>query len=195
MNNELILASESPRRRELLTQAGIAFTVMSAHAPEIKEGAPEEVALHNAVAKASAVAALCPGRAVLGADTIVYLDGHVFGKPADEADARAMLNALNGRWHQVYTGVALIDEQGQAHTACTMTDVHFVEMTDAEISAYIATREPFGKAGAYAIQGRAGAYIDRIEGSFSNVIGLPLTTVRELLNLRMEDTRYGNHRA
>ena len=116
MNNELILASESPRRRELLTQAGIAFTVMSAHAPEIKEGAPEEVALHNAVAKASAVAALCPGRAVLGADTIVYLDGHVFGKPADEADARAMLHALSGHWHQVYTGVALIDEQGQAHT-------------------------------------------------------------------------------
>ncbi len=181
MKGNLILASESPRRRELLTQAGIPFTVISAHAEEISDGEPEEVTVHNAKAKALAVSKLYSESIVLGADTIVYLDGHIFGKPKDAADAKRMLQALNGRWHQVYTGIAAADGEGRMHTACTMTDVHFVQMTDEEIDAYIATGEPFGKAGAYAIQGRAGTYIDRIEGSYSNVIGLPLTAVRELL--------------
>ena len=93
-----------------------------------------------------------------------------------------MLEALNGRWHQVYTGVAVIGTGGRTRTAYAVTRVHFVTMTEQEIDAYIATGEPFDKAGAYAIQGRAGYYIDRIEGSISNVIGLPLTTVRELLS-------------
>ena len=181
MTGPLILASESPRRKELLTQAGITFTVESAHAPEIKEGLPDEVTVHNAVAKAKAVWELHPGRAVLGADTVVYVDGQVFGKPKDAGEARRMLEQLNGRWHQVYTGVALIADDGNVRTACVVTDVHFVEMTAEEIEAYIVTGEPYDKAGAYAGQGRAGYYIDRIEGSYSNVIGLPLATVRGLL--------------
>lgn len=177
----LILASESPRRRELLTQAGFEFTVEVAHAQEISEGRPEDVTVQNAVLKAQAVQKHQPGRMVLGADTVVYVDGRVFGKPKDEQDAKRMLEALNGRWHQVYTGVAMTDPEGGLHTAYAVTDVHFVDMTEEEIISYIATGEPFGKAGSYAIQSRAGYFVDRIEGSFSNVIGLPLTTVRELL--------------
>lgn len=181
MGNRLILASESPRRQELLLQAGIPFQTMPAHAEETASGQPEEVALQNAVAKASAVHRLHPAERVLGADTIVVIDGVIFGKPADAAEAAAMLRRLGGRWHQVYTGVALLDERGRTHTACDVTRVHFIPLSDGEIASYIATGEPFGKAGAYAIQGRGGSYIDRIEGSFSNVIGLPLTTVRMLL--------------
>ena len=181
MDRTLILASESPRRSELLTQASIPFVTESAHAPEISDGLPQAVTLHNALAKAQAVWRLHDGETVLGADTIVCVDGRIFGKPKDEADARRMLGELNGRWHEVYTGVALIDGEGNSHTACTMTRVHFVTMTEAEITGYIATGEPFGKAGAYAIQGRAGYYIDQIEGSFSNVVGLPLATVRDLM--------------
>ncbi len=178
----LILASESPRRSELLAQAGIPFTVLSAHAKEISEGEPENVVVHNAVAKAAATQALCPGKVVLGADTIVYLNGHIFGKPKDETDAKHMLESLSGQWNDVYTGVAVIDSAGKVQTACDVTKVHFVEMTETEIDAYIRSGEPFGKAGAYAVQGRAGYYIDRIEGSYSNVVGLPLATVRQLLN-------------
>ncbi len=182
MAHSLILASESPRRRELLAQAGIDFTVESAHAQETNEGQPAEVTVHNAKAKAEAVWKLHPGCVVLGADTVVYAGERVFGKPKDIQDARGMLETLNGRWHEVYTGVAVIDAAGGVKTACTVTRVHFVTMTEEEIDAYIATNEPFDKAGAYAIQGRAGYFIDKIEGSFSNVVGLPLTTVRELLS-------------
>ena len=182
MAHSLILASESPRRRELLAQAGIDFTVESTHAQETNEGQPEEVTVHNAKAKAEAVWKLHPGCVVLGADTVVYAGERVFGKPKDIQDARGMLETLNGRWHEVYTGVAVIDAAGGVKTACTVTRVHFVTMAEEEIDAYIATNEPFDKAGAYAIQGRAGYFIDKIEGSFSNVVGLPLTTVRELLS-------------
>ena len=182
MAHSLILASESPRRRELLAQACIDFTVESAHAQETNEGQPAEVTVHNAKAKAEAVWKLHPGCVVLGADTVVYAGDRVFGKPKDIQDARSMLETLNGRWHEVYTGVAVIDAAGSVWTACTVTRVHFVTMTEEEIDAYIATKEPFDKAGAYAIQGRAGYFIDKIEGSFSNVVGLPLTTVRELLS-------------
>ena len=188
MTHSLILASESPRRSELLTQAGIPFTVLGAHAKEISEGEPREVVLHNAIAKASAVQALCPGKVVLGADTIVCLDGRIYGKPKDEADARHMLESLSGKWNDVYTGVAVIDSTGRLHTMCDVTSVHFIEMTEAEISAYIQSGEPFGKAGAYAVQGKAGYFIDRIEGSYSNVVGLPLTAVREILKSIDEET-------
>ena len=182
MKQPLVLASESPRRKELLMQAGIPFTVCVAHAAEINDGTPEEVVCHNATVKAMAVREQFPDHCVLGADTIVCLEGRIFGKPKDSGDAVRMLNELNARWHQVYTGVAVVDETGQAHTAVAVTNVHFVQMTDAEIADYVATGEPLDKAGAYAIQGRAGYYIDRIEGSSSNVIGLPLATVRQLLN-------------
>ena len=181
MDSDLILASESPRRSELLHQAGIAFTVFSAHAEEISQGEPADVVVRNASAKALAVQRLFPNRRVLGADTIVYVDGRIFGKPKNADDAKRMLECLSGQWHQVYTGVALTDDAGKLHTAYCVTDVHFVQMTADEIAAYTATGEPLDKAGAYAIQGRAGYYIDRISGSYSNVIGLPLTTVRKLL--------------
>ncbi len=181
MRKPLILASESPRRQELLRQAGIPYIAVPAHAEETAEGQPEEVALKNAAAKASAVRARYPRDLVLGADTIVVVQGQIYGKPRDGAEAAAMLRALSGRWHKVFTGVALIGADGRMLTACPVTDVHFTALSDAEIDDYIATGEPFDKAGAYAIQGRAGAYIDRIEGSFSNVIGLPLTAVRQLL--------------
>ncbi len=181
MKNQIVLASESPRRRDLLTQAGIPFRTVSANADEIKEGEPVDVVTSNAVKKAEAGQKLCPDQCVLGADTIVCLEGRIFGKPGNAEEAFEMLRALSGRWHQVYTGVALSDGDGRMLIEYDVTNVHFTNMSDEEITSYISTGEPFGKAGAYAIQGQAGYYIDRIEGSYSNVIGLPLTTVRKLL--------------
>ncbi len=181
MNQALVLASESPRRRELLTQAGFDLTVCSAHVPEAESGDPRTLVLQNALAKANAVRTQYPDGMILGADTVVAVDGQVFGKPKDASDACRMLRLLSGRWHQVYTGVALIGPDGSPVTRCAVTDVHFVEMTQDEIATYISTGEPFDKAGAYAIQGRAGYFIDRISGSYSNVIGLPLATVREMM--------------
>ena len=181
MIKRLILASQSPRRKELLSQVGVVFTVITAEVEETKEGTAPQIAVTNAVRKAECVAKSYPDQAVLGADTVVCVDREVFGKPSDREEAVRMLTSLSGRWHQVYTGVALCDG-GTTKTACCKTDVHFVQMTEAEIRNYVDTGEPFGKAGAYAIQGRAGYYIDRIEGSFSNVIGLPLTDVREMLS-------------
>ena len=181
MSLPLILASESPRRQELLAQAGIAFTAVSSHAEEVNTGDPIEVVEGNAISKARAVKTLYPAHVILGADTIVCLDGHIFGKPADEHDAFRMIQALSGQWHKVYTGVAIIDQNGRLYRDHDVTDVHFTLMTEKEIAEYIHTGEPFGKAGAYAIQGKAGYFIDRINGSFSNVIGLPLTKVRDML--------------
>ena len=180
MVNQLILASESPRRKELLTQTGIPFEAIAAHADELKTGDPIQVVTLNAAAKAQAVSAVYPDRPVLGADTIVYLNGRIFGKPGSAEEAKSMLRSLSDQWHQVYTGVALVRD-GILHTDHAVTDVHFVHLSEEAIDRYIATGEPFDKAGAYAIQGRAGCFIDRIEGSYSNVIGLPLTTVMQLL--------------
>lgn len=176
----LMLASESPRRRELLEAMGVPFEAVGADIEETEEGAPEEVVLRNALGKAEKVLSRFPDRLVLGADTVVVIDGRIFGKPADQKDAERMLRTLSGRWHEVYTGVALLKKDFR-RLEFDRTRVHFVPLTAGDIDAYIASGEPFGKAGAYAIQGRAGMLIDRIEGSSSNVIGLPQALVRRLL--------------
>ena len=181
MKQSLILASASPRRRELMAYTGLPFEVITADAEEIKAGNPETLVMENARRKARAVAALHPGRMVLGADTIVYQDGRALGKPRDEQDARDMLRGLSGRGHMVYTGVCVIGENGEESVNADASLVEFVPLSEEAISWYIATGEPMDKAGAYAVQGRAGMFVRRIEGSYSNVIGLPMALVRDML--------------
>lgn len=182
---ELILASGSPRRRELLAQTGRLFRIIVSDADEIETAdmSPTEVAVHNARVKALAVAANVPDSAtIIGADTIVVLDGCVFGKPADEEDARRMLSDLSGRTHQVITGVCLVHGE-QCTTFAETTNVCFKELTTSEIDAYIATGEPLDKAGAYGIQGAASAFVDHIEGDYDNVVGLPVARLERALDL------------
>lgn len=177
----LILASQSPRRRELLSLTGIPFEV---DAPEVDEtctlGARDAV-LELSRRKALAAAARHPGKVILASDTLVAVDDVPLGKPADEADAFRMLSSLSGRWHQVYTGVCVISAVGDVYAEVDATDVRFGPMSDEAIRAYIATSEPMDKAGAYALQGIAGLWIEEIRGSHTNVIGLPLTLTRKLL--------------
>lgn len=177
----LILASQSPRRRELLTLMGIPFAV---DAPQVDEtctlGARDAV-LELSRRKAHAAAARHPGQVILASDTLVAVDDEPLGKPRDEADAFRMLKSLAGRWHQVYTGVCAIGTDGACHAQVDATDVRFGPMSDEAIRAYIRTGEPMDKAGAYALQGIAGLWIEEIRGSHTNVIGLPLTLTRRLL--------------
>lgn len=185
----LILASGSPRRKELLARTGRTFRVVVSDADEIapKDMVPVDVAMHNARAKALAVASGQPASAtVIGADTIVVLDGRIFGKPVDEHDAHRMLRELSGKTHQVITGVALAHE-GNCETFAEVTDVCFRELSDAEITAYVATGEPLDKAGAYGIQGAAGAFVDHIEGDYDNVVGLPVARLERTLDLKGGD--------
>jgi septum formation protein len=182
----LVLASNSPRRRELLAQAGFAFTVHPAHIPEDPRPGEDPVAyvLRLARAKADAVfGELGAGSAetvVLGADTTVTIDNQILGKPADSADAARMLRLLSGRTHRVMTGVALASAAG-TEVAAEITGVRFHTLSEEEIAAYIATGEPMDKAGAYAIQGRAARWIPRVTGDYSNVVGLPLALVATML--------------
>ena len=176
-----ILASGSPRRRELLQQIGASFEVVVSEAEELFGASlpPGELVKENAVRKAEAVAHEHPGLPVLGADTVVFLDGRVFGKPQNEAEARDMLRTLSGREHEVATGFAWV-KGSDVFTEVVTTRVFFGTLSDADIDAYIRTGEPMDKAGAYAVQGRAAAFIESIEGSFSNVVGLPLFDVCRL---------------
>jgi septum formation protein len=180
----LILASASPRRRELLAQAGFSFDVHPAHIPEDPRPEEDPIAyvVRLALEKAQAVFNEIGGSqaVVLGADTTVTLDGHILGKPDDAADAARMLRRLSGRTHRVITGVAVVTP---AHTesAAEVTGVRFLTLSDEEIAAYVATGEPMDKAGAYAIQGRAARWIPRVEGCYFNVVGLPLALVSALL--------------
>ncbi|PYX33871.1 MAG: septum formation inhibitor Maf [Acidobacteria bacterium] len=178
----LVLASASPRRQELLRYAGIPFEVQAAEISE--EVLPEEFAKNCAERlareKALAVARQRPNDAVLGADTVVAVDGQILGKPADRADAARMLRMLSGREHQVITGVALI-VGGQWFVSSEITRVTFSDITEKEIIDYVATGEPMDKAGAYAIQGIASRWIPRIEGDYSNVVGLPVALVYRML--------------
>ena len=182
----LILASASPRRRELLTQAGFNFRVHPAHIPEDLLAGEDPIAYVTRLAreKAQAVydqlAAAEPRIAVLGADTTVTLDNHILGKPEDASDAARMLRLLSGRTHRVITGVSLVSAVG-VETAAEVTAVQFLTLSDAEIETYVATGEPMDKAGAYAIQGRAARWIPRIEGCYFNVVGLPIALVATLL--------------
>ena len=171
----IILASASPRRRELLQQIGCSFRVEVSQAEEVDcQGLqPAVVVKKNAYLKAKAVAALYPDMPVLGADTVVSLDDDIFGKPKDKEQAREMLTRLSGRTHQVSTGIA-IAWHNQIWQAYETTEVDFAPLSPAEIDRYLAIGEHADKAGAYGIQGRAAVFIEQIRGSYSNVVGLPL---------------------
>ena len=175
-----ILASASPRRKEHLENMGCDFSIRVSDAEEVSEGlSPEETALYNARSKALAVAGECPELPVLGADTVVAMDGVIYGKPKDELHAMEMLRKLSGRSHNVLTAIVFV-KGGQVFSWVETTEVRFAGMTDEEIKAYVATGEPMDKAGAYAIQGRAEAWVEGIYGSWSNVVGLPLYRLRVL---------------
>jgi len=178
----LVLASASPRRQELLRNAGITFEVQPAHIPEdpLPGEAAKDCAERLAREKALAVARQRPHDVVFGADTVVVVDGQLLGKPSDAADAARMLRVLSGREHQVITGVCLV-VNGQPSVASEMTIVTVSEITDKEIADYVASGEPMDKAGAYAIQGIASRWIPRIEGDYSNVVGLPVALVFRML--------------
>jgi septum formation protein len=178
----LILASASPRRADLLRAADIPFAVEMADVDETPRAAeaPDAYVLRVARDKAFTVDRRKPGNLVLAADTTVVVGGRILGKPSDDKDAWNMLKSLSGRVHDVLTGVVL-RENGREWTAIARTEVRFLPLTDSEISWYIASGEPHDKAGAYAIQGRASRFIDRIDGSYSNVVGLPVATVCNLL--------------
>jgi septum formation protein len=181
----IYLASQSPRRQELLAQLGVRFETINVTVHEqLQVGeSPEQYVNRVAREKAGAGLLQLGGQAqavVLGADTDVVIDGNVLGKPADADQAAALLRRLSGRTHQVHTAVWLVSSDRE-RSATVSTDVRFAELTDREIADYIATGEPFGKAGAYAIQGRAAAFIAGITGSYSGVMGLPLHETSILL--------------
>ena len=178
----LILASGSPRRKELLQQIGVKFKVI---VPEVKEYSAEEISnplelvKANSAKKAEAVCAMYPEDAVVSADTVVALDGKIYGKPKDEAEAYKFLRELAGKKHQVYTGITY-GSKGRLYTEAGITQVAMCELTDEEINDYIKTGEPMDKAGAYGIQGMAAKFIKGIEGCYFNVVGLPLNLFYEL---------------
>ncbi len=176
----VILASASPRRKELLKTILPEFDIVPSDAAEEASGHPSKQVAVLALRKARDIAARYPDALVIGADTLVALRGHALGKPQDEADACRMLRLLSGKTHKVYTGLAVISGKAQ-RTACCVTKVTFAHMTDEEISAYVATGEPMDKAGAYGIQGFGGKFIRGIRGCYYNVMGLPLNTLYTIL--------------
>jgi septum formation protein len=178
------LASASPRRRELLTQIGVPFELAPVdidETPLANEGARAYV---ERLAQAKAAAAFArinhPDAVVLGSDTSVIIDDEILTKPADAADAKRMLQRLSGNRHQVFTAVAVLSQNRQQQV-CVATDVDFRTLSDAEIERYIATGEPMDKAGSYGIQGKGAILVEKISGSYSNVVGLPLTETAALL--------------
>ncbi len=179
----LILASASPRRAELLQRMGLSFTVQPSNQEEILEPrlTPEQEVISLSRQKAEAIWAHAPaGSVVLSADTVVVLDGQILGKPRDEEDAKRMLRALSGRGHLVMTGVTVISADGVS-THCETTGVHFRELSQREIDAYVATGEPMDKAGAYGIQGYAALFVTGIQGDYYNVMGLPVCRSGQML--------------
>ncbi len=182
--NTIVLASASPRRAELLASAGIAFTVVPSTIPEefLPDETPGDAVRRLARAKAQDVAERTDARFLVGADTVVVLEGEVMGKPRDGREAEQMLGRLSGRVHEVVTGFEVYDkETGRAIGEVVTTRVEFKPLHPDEIRAYIATGCPLDKAGAYGIQGRAAYMIMRVEGSYTNVVGLPLSEVVEAL--------------
>ncbi len=180
---QLILASGSPRRRELLARLGIAFEVHPVtidESPQPGESA-EALTARLALAKAHAAAEACPARQVLGADTVVAQAERILGKPADAGEAQRWLAALSGREHRVVTALALIGGEGVSQ-ASVVTRVWFKTLAAEEIARYVRTSEPLGAAGAYAVQGGAAGFVARLVGSYTNVVGLPLAAVAEMLS-------------
>lgn len=175
----VVLASGSPRRRDILGKMGVRFIVDTADVDERCDGTPESVVATLAKRKAAAVASRHPDSIILGADTIVYCD-EILGKPADTGEAIRMLQSLSNRWHDVYTGVCVLRD-GTVRCQSALTRVHFTALTENEIRRYVDTGDPMDKAGAYAIQGMAGMFIDRIDGCPHNVMGLPMALTKQLL--------------
>lgn len=180
---KIILASASPRRRELMTRAGLDFEVRVA---DIEEKIPEGTKPYNAVKelalqKAQTVAADNPDRVIIAADTVVALNDIILGKPSDERNAVEMLNALSGKTHKVYTGVAIVG-QGRTENFFEETEVEFFTLTDYEIKKYVETGEPMDKAGAYGIQGKGCMLVKKINGDYFNVVGLPIAKVYRKLS-------------
>jgi septum formation protein len=194
---KLILASSSPRRRELLSQIGLEFEIRTADVDEhIQADTPAHLVEQLSLRKASAVQPADGEKPafVIGADTIVALEGTVLGKPADPEDAKRMLRLLQGRSHEVYTGVTIMsylpDGTENHCTYAEETKVHFAPMTEAEIEEYVATGDPLDKAGAYGIQGFCARYISHIEGDYNNVVGLPVGRLyRELKKMGYWDEK------
>jgi septum formation protein len=192
MTPKLILASASPRRRELLAQAGYDFEIQASTVPESRRPGEDAIRLATRLAREKAEevftrrqgAGMAEPAMVLGADTVVVCDGAVMGKPADTADAERMLLLLSGRTHEVVTGVAVVWGSSlppAVEVAAELTQVTMQTISPEEISCYVASGEPMDKAGAYAIQGYAGRWIPRISGCYFNVVGLPLALVASLL--------------
>ncbi|MEO7674814.1 MAG: Maf family protein [Pyrinomonadaceae bacterium] len=181
---QIILASGSPRRSEILDSVGWKFTK---HVPDIDETelpgeSPDVYVQRLAKTKAETIASRHPGEIVLGADTTVLIDDQIIGKPVDTADAKRMLTLLSGRWHEVLTGVALV-QNGDSHVGLQRTRVKFADMNSAEIDFLVERGDPLDKAGAYAVQAQAALFIEGIEGDYWNVVGLPISLVYRLISL------------
>jgi septum formation protein len=175
----LLLASRSPRRKDLLSMTGLPFRVVASVADETIERTPEATVLKNALVKARG-AVYKPSDFVLGCDTIVYLDRRILGKPRDEQEAERFLGLLSGRTHTVFSGVALLN-RGKAYTGCERTDVVFDRLTRREIRQYVRLCRPLDKAGAYGIQEWSSFFVRRLKGDYFNVVGLPLNLLFRLL--------------
>jgi len=181
LKRPLILASGSPRRKEILSTMSLPFSVDVSDVDESFTGAPDDTVIELSKRKALAVAQRHKDAIILAADTLVF-GSEILGKPRSPAHAKEMLTSLSGNWHSVYTGITLVDAfSGRMLSRADVTRVHFVDLSEAEIDAYIASGDPLDKAGAYGIQGIAGIFIDRIDGSYSNVVGLPMALLRSML--------------
>lgn len=181
---KIVLASTSPRRFRLLKNLGLKINVIRSRVRESKFSAdnPVKLAKTLALAKAQDVARSIGEGLVVGADTIVVLRGKILGKPRDEREAKTMLKELSGRTHEVITGIAVVEAStGRKTVDCVRTKVKFRRLMEREISSYVASGEPLDKAGAYGIQGRAGVFVEKIEGCYYNVVGLPLARLAEIL--------------
>lgn len=182
MEYRMILASASPRRKELLEQAGVEFEIIPAVGEEvITDSLPQQAVLDLSAQKAAEVAAKVQGDAiVLGADTVVAFGGRILGKPKDEADAKQMLSMLSGNMHSVYTGVSIVVKQSgesRPYSFYEETEVTMYPLTEEQIISYIRSGEPMDKAGAYGIQGKGAVFIEKIQGDYNNVVGLPIARV------------------
>ncbi len=187
----IILASKSPRRKELLENIGIKPLIIVSEADEnINEKDPEKLVLELSSIKADAVykkvkeegnPVINEGDYVLGADTVVYAEGMILGKPKDKEDAREMIKSLSGNVHSVFTGFTLIDSEGKHIRKSIETKVYVYEMSDDEIEEYVSSDEPYDKAGAYGIQGLFGKYVEKIDGDYNNVVGLPVSAIYDTI--------------